>query len=267
MKFQKFTILCTLLLSLIGFTAKAQTPVIGVQDAAVDCSGATPTLCMDLVLSTDVDFGCSSWVIDLSYNSAALTTSTSQVTINPVFNDGTTYVTSTTLDSPAPGRVLLSNYLNPPTAPFDITATPILLATVCFTITDQSAAPNFSIVNTETYVSDEAFATLIDATTAVNPNFPTSLACPGNPCDGVTIVANATAGATTCGNSNGTIITAPSGGTGPYTTAISGGGTSGSLAAGTYSVTVTDANGCTATQGGINVGASTNITEIGRAHV
>lgn len=260
MKFQKFTILCTLLLSLIGFTAKAQTPVIGVQDAAVDCSGATPTLCMDLVLSTDVDFGCSSWVIDLSYNSAALTTSTSQVTINPVFNDGTTYVTSTTLDSPAPGRVLLSNYLNPPTAPFDITATPILLATVCFTITDQSAAPNFSIVNTETYVSDEAFATLIDATTAVDPNFPTSLACPGDPCDGVTIAANATAGATTCGNSNGTIITAPTGGATPYTTAISGGGTSGSLASGTYSVTVTDANGCTATQGGINVGASTNIT-------
>lgn len=258
MKFQKFTILCSLLLVLISLTVKAQTPVIGLQNAAVDCSGPTPTLCMNFVLSTNVDFGCSSWVIDLSYNSAALTTSDPQVTINPAFNDGTNY--STAINVATPGRVLLSNVLNPPTAPFDITAAPVLLATVCFAITDQAAAPNFSITNIETYVSDEAFATLLDASSAVNPTFPTSLACPGNACTGVTIVANATAGATTCGNSNGTITTSPSGGAAPYTTAISGSGVSGSLASGTYSITVTDNNGCTGTQGGISVAASTGIT-------
>jgi hypothetical protein len=261
MKFQKFTFISILLLGLsFSFALRAQTPVIGLQNAAVDCTGATPTLCMDFVLSTDTEFGCSGWVIDLSYNSAALTTSTGQVTINPVFNDVTNYATATTIDSPAPGRVLLSSTLNAAAAPFPITSTPRLLATVCFTITNQTLTPNFSIANIETYVSDMTFATLLDGSTVVNPVFPTSLACPAGACDGVIIVPNATAGATTCGNSNGTIATAPTGGAAPYTTAISGGGASGSLAAGTYTVTVTDNNGCSATQGGLSVAASSGIT-------
>ncbi|MBX7226824.1 MAG: hypothetical protein K1X55_12400, partial [Chitinophagales bacterium] len=53
----------------------------------------------------------------------------------------------------------------------------------------------------------------------------------------------------TCGSSNGSIDLSVSGGTSPYTYAWSNGATTqdiSSLAAGTYTVTVTDANGCTA---------------------
>ncbi|MBK8845742.1 MAG: hypothetical protein IPO27_03915 [Bacteroidetes bacterium] len=52
------------------------------------------------------------------------------------------------------------------------------------------------------------------------------------------------------GGSNGTAMSAPSGGTSPYTYVWSNSGTDASqtgLVAGTYTVTVTDANGCTAT--------------------
>lgn len=53
------------------------------------------------------------------------------------------------------------------------------------------------------------------------------------------------------GDCNGQLTATPSGGGGPYTYAWSGGGSSatkGSLCAGTYTVTVTDASGCTAAQ-------------------
>ncbi|TND06976.1 MAG: fibronectin type III domain-containing protein [Bacteroidetes bacterium] len=75
-----------------------------------------------------------------------------------------------------------------------------------------------------------------------------------------------------CGNNNGTATASPGGGTGPYTYSWSPGGattiTAGSLAAGTYTVTVTDASGCTTTAtttvantGGINssITASGNV--------
>lgn len=76
----------------------------------------------------------------------------------------------------------------------------------------------------------------------------------------------------TCGSNNGTATASPSGGTGPYSYswAPSGGTgvTASNLAVGTYTVTVTDANGCTITAttsvtntGGINssITASANI--------
>jgi gliding motility-associated-like protein len=54
----------------------------------------------------------------------------------------------------------------------------------------------------------------------------------------------------TCGNPNGSATATPAGGTGPYTYAWSPSGGTGAtepnLAAGTYSVMITDANGCTA---------------------
>lgn len=52
------------------------------------------------------------------------------------------------------------------------------------------------------------------------------------------------------GESNGTVSATPSGGTSPYTYAWSGGGTNSTktgLTPGTYTVTVTDKNGCTGT--------------------
>lgn len=56
---------------------------------------------------------------------------------------------------------------------------------------------------------------------------------------------------TSCGNSNGTITVTPTGGTGPYTYswAPSGGNgsTASNLSSGTYTVFITDANGCTQT--------------------
>lgn len=71
-----------------------------------------------------------------------------------------------------------------------------------------------------------------------------------NPCAGVTItVSGGSTNPTTGGGSNGTITATASGGTGPYTFSLNGGafqatGTFSSLAAGSYSVTAKDANGC-----------------------
>jgi gliding motility-associated-like protein len=65
------------------------------------------------------------------------------------------------------------------------------------------------------------------------------------------ITANATSTATTCGNNNGTASVTASGGTGTLTYAWSPSGgnnsTASNLAAGSYTVLVTDANGCTQT--------------------
>lgn len=58
----------------------------------------------------------------------------------------------------------------------------------------------------------------------------------------------------TCGNTNGTASVTPTGGTGPYTFTWSNTQTSQQitgLAAGTYSVVITDANGCTTSASGI----------------
>ncbi len=71
------------------------------------------------------------------------------------------------------------------------------------------------------------------------------------------ITANTTANVTCGGGNNGSVSSTASGGTSPYTYAWSGGGTNSTktgLSAGTYTITVTDKNGCTAT-------ASTIITQ------
>ena len=71
----------------------------------------------------------------------------------------------------------------------------------------------------------------------------------------------ATSTSTTCGANNGTAVVIVTGGTGPYTYAWSNGATTSSisnLAAGTYTIVVTDKNGCTATST-TTVAASTNI--------
>ncbi|MEO6583156.1 MAG: hypothetical protein ABIO05_02465 [Ferruginibacter sp.] len=72
-----------------------------------------------------------------------------------------------------------------------------------------------------------------------------------NPCSGVTILATTTITSTApCGATNGGIAVSASGGTAPYTFNINGGSyqsvnTFINLAAGTYTITAKDANGCT----------------------
>jgi gliding motility-associated-like protein len=64
------------------------------------------------------------------------------------------------------------------------------------------------------------------------------------------LLSNPTSTAASCGNNNGTADAVASGGTGPYTYAWSNSQTTATLsglAGGSYSVTVTDANGCTTT--------------------
>jgi len=76
------------------------------------------------------------------------------------------------------------------------------------------------------------------------------------------ILATATATNTTCGNNNGSVTATGTNGTAPYTFLWSNGANSATindLAADTYCVTVTDANGCTATACA-TVGGSTGIT-------
>lgn len=66
------------------------------------------------------------------------------------------------------------------------------------------------------------------------------------------LTASGTTTAAACGNNNGTATVTPSGGTGPYTCTWQPSGGPGlnvtNLGAGTYTYTVTDANGCTFTQ-------------------
>jgi hypothetical protein len=73
----------------------------------------------------------------------------------------------------------------------------------------------------------------------------------------LTVTANTTVNVSCNGGSNGSVSSTPAGGTSPYTYAWSGGGTNPTktgLSAGTYTITVTDKNGCTAT-------ASTSVTQ------
>ena len=83
-----------------------------------------------------------------------------------------------------------------------------------------------------------------------------------NPCSGVTIsVSNAAVQLTPCVTPpNGSITATPSGGTGPYTFSMNGGAFQSSnifsgLAAGNYTVTAKDVNGCTGTSAGTVVGS------------
>ena len=71
-----------------------------------------------------------------------------------------------------------------------------------------------------------------------------------NPCTGVTITVTGTTVNPTQGQTNGSITASASGGTPPYTYRLNAGtpqssGTFNNLGAGNYSVTATDANGCT----------------------
>jgi hypothetical protein len=81
-----------------------------------------------------------------------------------------------------------------------------------------------------------------------------------NPCSGVTItLSNTVVGNTPCQSpASGSITVTPSGGTGPYTFRLNSGSFQASnvfsnLAAGAYSVTAKDANGCTGTQNNVLV--------------
>ena len=84
----------------------------------------------------------------------------------------------------------------------------------------------------------------------------------GTFCGICTLSATASATPTTCGQSNGTAIANPSGGTAPYSYAWSNGGITqviSGLAAGSYTVTVTSWEGCTVS-GTTNVSGSAGIT-------
>lgn len=77
------------------------------------------------------------------------------------------------------------------------------------------------------------------------------------------IAITATSSPATCGNNNGSLSASVTGGTGPYTYAWSGGGTTATInnkASGSYTVTVTDSRGCVSS-------ASFNISNIGGATV
>ena len=83
-----------------------------------------------------------------------------------------------------------------------------------------------------------------------------------DPCVNTDLKVVATMTATTCGLNNGSAVAIVSGGTGPYTYLWSNGATTSSisnLAAGSYTVVVTDKNGCTATFTS-TIATSTNVT-------
>lgn len=256
MKLKICTINCFwLLLGVLANTSLfAQTTL-----SVANCSVSGTQYCFDFNLSAPAATNVGVWSIFVTYDATVL--SSTSATIAPAFNDPTNNVSGT--DNSVAGSIQLSGVNNTGTAIPSLTCPAQLFATLCFNIINAAGNPNLGFDAGNTALLDPAFAAL----SLTLPTFPTTPTCgvAVNPCNvdacsGVTIVPNATAGATTCGNSNGTIVTAPTGGTAPYTTAISGGGVSGSLASGSYSVTVTDDAGCSATQGSISVATSTGIT-------
>ena len=88
----------------------------------------------------------------------------------------------------------------------------------------------------------------------------TCTTCPNAP----SIVITATVKNASCGANDGSIAANPSGGSSPYTYSWSNGASTSSatnLAVGTYSVTITDANGCSASYtDSITTGSSMNVT-------
>ncbi len=100
-------------------------------------------------------------------------------------------------------------------------------------------------------VAGTYICTITDASAnSTTQNF--TITQPTAPVLGTTVVTNISCN----GGTNGTINLTPSGGTGPYTFNWGGGITTEDrtgLAAGTYSVTITDLNGCTGTVSGISV--------------
>lgn len=79
-----------------------------------------------------------------------------------------------------------------------------------------------------------------------NASLPVTIAQPAS-----ALASQLTVNSTTCGNNNGSAVVNPTGGTSPYSIIWSNGSTSNSisnLSASTYTVTVTDANGCSQVQ-------------------
>jgi gliding motility-associated-like protein len=110
------------------------------------------------------------------------------------------------------------------------------------------SGPNQTGLGAGTYTVNVLDANNCPGSTTVTINQPSSA-----------VTSSATATATNCGASTGTATVTASGGTGAYNYSWSPSGgssaTANNLAAGAYSVTVTDANGCTATA---NATVSTN---------
>lgn len=263
MNIRQFTLMFAILLSFLGgLTARAQVASISAQNAATTGCPGTPTYCMDLILTGTPDFGCSSWVIELMYNTAAL--SSPVVNVNPLYDDGTFYGTDVNIATP--GQVLISNYLNPAVAPFMVSTQP-LTAQVCFTIVNAALPPNFSLSPDNTFVATDADL-LTNVWNGSSAGMPTSITpCPVVGCPpGTTLTAVLAPTATTCGNANGSIATTVGGtATGPFTFTWTGPTVIGNvedpsgLASGTYIVTVTSDAGCTASAA-TSVASSTALT-------
>jgi hypothetical protein len=86
--------------------------------------------------------------------------------------------------------------------------------------------------------------------------------CPITNCPTITINQSGVTANTSCGNANGGFTVSANGGTSPYNYSITGGisntnGIFSGLTGNTYTVTVTDANGCTSTTS-VNVSQQTN---------
>lgn len=255
----KLLIICLLLGLSFSFKLNAQ----GTTWTLSNCSSSGGQLCFDINAFAPTAYPNLAWTITLNYDPAVLGTPTA--TPNPLFDDGTQYQTD---PGGVVGQFVVSSFLNGAITvdiPAPNAAAAIQLSQICFTILNANAATGLSFEtepgnNGSGDLNTFAIYDVSDGSLAV-PALPANTANPcgaANPCTGVTIAPGATATATTCGNANGSIATAPSGGAAPYTTTIQGGSAS-NLAAGSYGVTVTDNNGCSATTS-VSVASSQNIS-------
>lgn len=260
MKFNSFTFGCLFLLSLIvgTFAANAQSVAVSIGNVTTDCSAPTPQLCFSLFGANPTAFNSLAWNLYLTYDPAVVTIANAGITVNPAFNDNANNFG--TIDATVAGITQAGSYNATGSGFISVGTTPVLLATYCFTIVNPAGNPNFAFdpgPGNTGFTSDLFAEFNVPNSNLSLPTMPTSINC-GGACTGVTIAPGATATATTCGSNNGSISTNPSGGAAPYTTSVQG-GSAGSLAAGTYGVTVTDSNGCSATTT-VNVAASQNIS-------
>lgn len=173
-------------------------------------------------------------------------------TMTATDDNGCTTTTSATITEPSAIAVGLDSITSPKcngdsTASVEITVTG---GTGALTFAWSNGTTNEDLTNTTggSYTVSVTDANLCLATATYTISQPAT----------ISIVIDSTKNVKCAGQSNGAIYITISGGTGPYTASWSNGSTvpdATGLAAGTYNVTVTDANGCTATAGPVTLTA------------
>lgn len=186
MNLKKIFTLCALLLCIGSSYRVAGQGSIQFANPETTCNGSTPSnFCIDVVLTASTAFNTGGWATLINFDNAVL--GSPQVTVNPAFNDVANYQTASSTTS---NQVNISCFQNGTATFVNISATPTVAATVCFS-TLQTGNPGLSFDTGagNIVLYDDTFSEV-----SLNPApaaFSGSVACQTDPCAGVTITVDA----------------------------------------------------------------------------